>query len=137
MSKEEQVTSPATSRTNARPAPTARNTKAAKAPGSGRAAKANPGSGSSRTTATRRRPTTPNAATQALAGRSTGVDLPVIGHLDLPPTGSLAYYGAIALMAGLGLLEWPVAAAVAAGHFLAQQHGNRLLEDFGKGLEDT
>lgn len=83
------------------------------------------------------RPTGQNAATQAVQGHATGLDLPAIGHLDLPPKGSLAYYGAIALMAGLGLLEWPVAVAIAAGHFLAQQHGNRVLEDFGKGMEDA
>lgn len=83
------------------------------------------------------RPAAKDAATQALQGHALGLDLPGIGHLDLPPKGSLAYYGAIALMAGLGLLEWPVAVAVAAGHFLAQQHGNRVLEDFGKGLEDA
>lgn len=83
------------------------------------------------------RPAGNDAATQALQVHALGLDLPAIGHVDLPPKGSLAYYGAIALMAGLGLLEWPVAVAVAAGHFLAQQHGNRVLEDFGKGLEDA
>lgn len=130
------MTSPAASRTSARPAPGRRSSPATKATRSTGAGKSNARSGRDRRTATAR-PRARNAATRAVAGRGTGVDLPGIGHLDLPPKGSLAYYGAIALMAGLGLLEWPVAAAVAAGHFLAQQHGNRVLEDFGQGLEDA
>lgn len=130
------MTSPATRRTNARPAAARGNSRATKATSSARAAKSNPGSGRTRTTPTGP-PRTRNAAVRAVTGRGTGVDLPAIGHLDLPPRGSLAYYAAIALMAGVGLLEWPVAAAVAAGHFLAQQHGNRVLEDFGEGLEDA
>ncbi len=38
---------------------------------------------------------------------------------NLPPTERLLYYGGLGLMATVGVLEWPVAAAVGVGVWLA------------------
>jgi hypothetical protein len=42
---------------------------------------------------------------------------------NLPPTGRLLYYGGLGLMATVGVLEWPVAAAVGVGVWLAGRPG--------------
>jgi len=65
--------------------------------------------------------------------------VPSLGAVQLPSKGTLAYFAAVAGLAALGLLEWPVAVAVVigVGHLLAQQRGNVLLEEFGEGLSDA
>ena len=42
---------------------------------------------------------------------------------NLPPTERLLYYGGLGLMATVGVLEWPVAAAVGVGVWLAGRTG--------------
>ncbi|MEV6982863.1 hypothetical protein AB0M95_16600 [Sphaerisporangium sp. NPDC051017] len=39
----------------------------------------------------------------------------------LPPPERIAYYGGLGLLAAVGLLEWPVAAAIGAGTLIAQR----------------
>jgi len=56
--------------------------------------------------------------------------------VQLPSKGTLAYF-AVAGLAALGLLDWPVAVVIGVGHLLAQQRGNVLLEEFGEGLSDA
>jgi len=43
---------------------------------------------------------------------------------NLPPTERLVYYGGLGLMATVGVLEWPVAAAVGVGVWLAGRTGS-------------
>ena len=42
---------------------------------------------------------------------------------NLPPTERLLYYGGLGVMATVGVLEWPVAAAVGVGFWLAGRAG--------------
>jgi len=63
--------------------------------------------------------------------------VPSLGAVQLPSKGTLAYFGAVAGLAALGLLDWPVAVVIGVGHLLAQQRGNVLLEEFGEGLSDA
>lgn len=63
--------------------------------------------------------------------------MPSLGAVQLPSKGTLAYFGAVAGLAALGLLDWPVAVVIGVGHLLAQQRGNVLLEEFGEGLSDA
>jgi len=49
----------------------------------------------------------------------------------------LAYFGGLAALAALDLIEWPVALVIAAGHFLASNHHNRILEELGEAMEDV
>ena len=44
---------------------------------------------------------------------------------NLPPVDRMLYYGGLGLMAAVGVLEWPVAAAVGAGVWVAGRAGER------------
>jgi len=77
------------------------------------------------------------AAVKAVEAHSTALTLPAVGAVQLPSKGTFAYFGAVAGLAALGLIEWPVAVIIGVGHLLAQQHGNALLEEFGQGLSDA
>jgi len=77
------------------------------------------------------------AVLRAIRGNTVNVPLPLLGTVQLPPLDSLALYGGLATLAAIGLLEWPVAAAVGVGHLLVQQQHFRLLHDFGEALEEA
>ncbi|MDX6237960.1 MAG: hypothetical protein QOG10_2775 [Kribbellaceae bacterium] len=77
------------------------------------------------------------AALQAIEQNSVRLNLPCVGTVTLPPPQHLAFYGGIAAVAALGFLEWPVAAVLAAGHLLAEDHHHRLIHDFGEALEEA
>lgn len=65
------------------------------------------------------------------------VVLPVLGDLHLPPPQQMAWLGGLATLAVVGVLEWPVAAAIGIGHLLSQQHHVQVLRDFGEALEEA
>lgn len=65
------------------------------------------------------------------------VVLPVLGKVHLPPPQQLAWLGGLATLAVVGVLEWPVAAAIGIGHVLSQQHHVQVLRDFGEALEEA
>jgi hypothetical protein len=75
------------------------------------------------------------AVLRAIQGNTVDVPLPVVGTVRLPPLDSLALYGGLATLAAIGIMEWPVAAAIGVGHLLVQQQHFRLLHDFGEALE--
>ncbi|MBV9207027.1 MAG: hypothetical protein JO037_16905 [Actinobacteria bacterium] len=77
------------------------------------------------------------AAEQATTRNSVHVAVPGIGTVTLPPAEQLAFLGGIALLTALEVIEWPVAVALAAGHALAARSHNKLVEDFGKALEEA
>jgi hypothetical protein len=72
-------------------------------------------------------------------GPTTGwhVDIPLIGPVGWPPTGNLAFLAAIGGLAALEVVAWPVAAALAVGHVLAQAHDHPALRAVGEGLEEA
>jgi hypothetical protein len=47
-----------------------------------------------------------------------GIDLPIVGHLEYKSAGFLAGLG---IAGAVGVLEWPVVAAVAIGYALSRQ----------------
>ena len=49
----------------------------------------------------------------------------------LPPTEQLAYIGGIALLAALDIIEWPVSAALTAGHVLTTVSHNKVVQTSG------
>lgn len=77
------------------------------------------------------------AAKTAVEAHGTSLTVPSLGAVQLPSKGTLAYFAAVAGLAALGLLDWPVAVVIGVGHLLAQQRGNVLLEEFGDGLSDA
>jgi hypothetical protein len=79
-------------------------------------------------------PTTPGPAAPDTGWH---VDVPLIGPVGWPPTGNLAFLAAIGGLAALEVVAWPVAAALAVGHVLAQAHDHPALRAVGEGLEDA
>jgi len=77
------------------------------------------------------------AVLRAIEKNTVRVVVPVMGELRLPPPQSLAWYGGVATLAVLGIMEWPVAVVIGAGHLLAQQTHVKLLHDFGEALEQA
>ena len=77
------------------------------------------------------------AATTAAGKNSLNVDLPCVGAVELPPPNQLAFIGGLAVLIGVGLMEWPVGLALGVGHVLATSHHNKLLQDFGDALEEA
>ncbi len=70
-------------------------------------------------------------------GESFIVNLPLLGKTEIPRPEQLAYYGGLAALAALELIDWPVAVVIAAGHLLASNHHNKLLEELGEAIEEA
>jgi hypothetical protein len=70
-------------------------------------------------------------------GETFAINLPVIGQVEIPRPEQLAYYGGLAALAAFELIDWPVAVVIAAGHLLASNHHNKLLEELGEAIEDA
>lgn len=77
------------------------------------------------------------AARKAIDRNSVRLDVPGVGIVTLPSHLHLAWYGGLATVAALGIVEWPVAAVLAVGHLLAEDHHHRLLHDFGEALGEA
>jgi len=65
------------------------------------------------------------------------VNLPVVGRVRIPRPDQLAYYGALAGLAALEIIDWPIALAIGAGHALASNHHNRVAQEIGEALEEA
>ncbi|WP_375486712.1 hypothetical protein [uncultured Mycobacterium sp.] len=70
-------------------------------------------------------------------GESFLVNLPVVGRVEVPRPEQLAYYGGLAALAMFELIDWPVALVIAAGHIMANNHHNKLLEQLGEAMEEV
>jgi hypothetical protein len=77
------------------------------------------------------------AAGRAMARTTTHLHLPGVGHVQLPPSKQLGFVAGVAALTALGLIEWPVAAALGIGHLLASDHSNELVRSFGEALEEA
>ena len=70
-------------------------------------------------------------------GWSWRIEVPLVGPVGWPPTGSLAFLAVIGGLAAVEALSWPLALAVAVGHVLARDHDHRVLREIGEGLENA
>jgi hypothetical protein len=70
-------------------------------------------------------------------GETFVVNLPVVGSVEIPRPEQLAYFGGLAALAALELIDWPVAVVIAAGHLLAANHHNKILEELGEAMEEA
>jgi hypothetical protein len=52
------------------------------------------------------------------------LQLPVVGRVRIPRPDQLAFYGALAALVAVELVEWPVAVAIGAGHALVSGRPN-------------
>jgi hypothetical protein len=63
------------------------------------------------------------------------VTLPAgIGTVRVPRPERLAFYGGIAVLAALGVLDWPLALVIGVGHLLAEDHHHQVIAEFGEAL---
>ncbi|TFV54415.1 hypothetical protein E4P42_26005 [Mycobacterium sp. PS03-16] len=65
------------------------------------------------------------------------VDLPVLGRVRIPRPEQLAFYGALGGLAIAGVIEWPVALLLGAGHVLLQNEHSRVAHEIGEALEEA
>ncbi len=85
-----------------------------------------------------RRGTSQHEAVQKIReGETFVVNLPLVGQMEIPRPEQLAYYGGLAALAAFELIDWPVAVVIAAGHLMASNHHNKLLEELGEAMEDA
>jgi hypothetical protein len=70
-------------------------------------------------------------------GETFAVKLPLVGQVSVPRPEQMAYYGGLAALAAFELIDWPVAMVIAAGHILASNHHNRMLEELGEAMESV
>lgn len=62
--------------------------------------------------------------------------LPVLDlELNKPTRSSLAWYGGISAMAAFGLIEWPLAAVVAAGHLISENSRSEAVTGAAEGAQ--
>ncbi|MDQ6784038.1 MAG: hypothetical protein M3063_11470 [Actinomycetota bacterium] len=95
---------------------------------------------STRATAAQARPNdvkTSAAADAAVDENVTKVRLPCVGTLSLPPLDHLAWYGGVAALTALELIEWPVALVLTVGKALADNRSHRTLRSLGDALEQA
>jgi hypothetical protein len=62
--------------------------------------------------------------------------LPVLGRVDLNGRHA-AWYAAVAALAVFEIVDWPVAAVLAVGKALSDNHRYHLLEEFGRALDEV
>lgn len=77
------------------------------------------------------------AVAKVKAAHTFVVNLPLVGRVEVPPPEQLAYFGGLAVLAALELIDWPVALVIATGHVLASNHHNKLLEELGEAMEEA
>lgn len=73
----------------------------------------------------------------ARVGEGTRLEVPVLGVVTFPPRDQLVFFGGVGLLVAVGLIEWPVAAVVGAGHLLAAKRNNRTFRELGEALEQA
>jgi hypothetical protein len=55
----------------------------------------------------------------------------------LPAPEQLAFYAGVGAMAVLGIMEWPVVAALVVGHLLVNTQHNKVLQSLGEAFEEA
>ncbi|MER7500288.1 hypothetical protein AB0L05_32100 [Nonomuraea pusilla] len=84
--------------------------------------------------------TTAEHTTQPARGGGDGrrqVNVPVLGRVTVPPPEQLAFYGVLAALGALEIVEWPVVLIVGAGHALSRQHRSRTLQQAGEAAQSA
>lgn len=81
---------------------------------------------------------TPKAAAEHANRRnSVKLRIPLVGTMNLPATDELAFLGGVGVLAVAGIIEWPVAVVLGAGHALVAKHRGKVLREFGEALEEA
>jgi hypothetical protein len=62
------------------------------------------------------------------------VDIPYVGPVGWPLTGSLSYLITVSALAAFEVIPVPVAGLLALGHIMARNRDNRVVSEIGAGL---
>jgi hypothetical protein len=83
------------------------------------------------------RSTRQSASQRIREAETVGLRLPMVGQIRIARPDHLAYYGGLAALAALQLIEWPIALVLGAGHVLAESHHSRLAQELGDAFEQA
>jgi hypothetical protein len=78
-----------------------------------------------------------SAVERVREAESFAVELPVVGHVRIPRPDQLAYFGGLAVLAAIEVIDWPIALVIAAGHALASNHRDRIVQELGEAIEEA
>ncbi|MFI7430378.1 hypothetical protein ACIBPB_25580 [Micromonospora sp. NPDC049836] len=78
-----------------------------------------------------------NGVPETVRGYGRRVRIPKVGEVAVPPPDRIAYYAGLGLLATLQIIEWPLALAITAGHFLSDQHFSVLVKGVGEAFESA
>ena len=85
-----------------------------------------------------RRNVTHRSAVERVRNAETfAVTLPVVGQVRIPRPDQLAYYVALAGLAALEIIDWPIALVIGAGHALAASQHHKVAQELGEALQDA
>jgi hypothetical protein len=65
------------------------------------------------------------------------VHVPLVGEVMIPPPDRVFFYVGVGVLAAVGIIEWPLAAVVAAGHVMADQRIFSRLRGLGEAAESA
>ncbi|KHL00305.1 hypothetical protein [Sinomonas humi] len=77
------------------------------------------------------------AGRKAAHHRTVTINFEGLGSVRLPPVEDLGFVGGVGVLATAGILEWPLAGILAAGHLLARSSRSNALKEFGDALEEV
>ena len=77
------------------------------------------------------------AADEAVDQNVSRLHVPLVGRVTLPPLTHLAWYGGVATLTALEMIEWPVALVLTVGKALADNRTHRTVRAFGEALEQA
>ncbi|GAA4868862.1 hypothetical protein [Actinomycetospora straminea] len=63
------------------------------------------------------------------------VEIPYIGPVGWPLTGSLSYLITVGALAAFEIIPWPVAGLLGLGHVMARNRDNQVVSEIGSGLK--
>lgn len=89
------------------------------------------------TTQARAEGTYSKAARKATKHHSVTINFEGLGSVTLPPIEDFGFLGGLGLLAAAGILEWPLAGILAAGHILSKSSNRGALKAFGDALEEA
>lgn len=65
------------------------------------------------------------------------LNVPMLGQVRVPRADHLAFYGGLAALAAIQILDWPMVLLLGAGQALAESQHSRVVRGFGDALSDA
>ncbi|WP_374023504.1 hypothetical protein [Mycobacterium sp. HNNTM2301] len=68
---------------------------------------------------------------------SVRLNVPMLGQVRVPRADHLAFYGGLAALAAIQILDWPMVLLLGAGQALAERQHSRVVRGFGDALSEA